>query len=80
MEKPSALGRSDDVAKNLLERIQEQEIVIGELKTLKKIRNEKPRVYSKQTNLLFKSDRESELVKAQKTLASLQAQYGKLAQ
>jgi len=80
MERPWARGRSDDVGNNLLERIQEQEIVIGELKTLKEIRNKKPRVYSKQPNLLFKSDRESELVKAQKTLASLQAQYGKLAQ
>lgn len=66
-------------AKILSERIEQQKIVVDELKTLKKIGNEKPRVYSKQPNLLFKSDRETELLKAQKTLASLQAQYGKLA-
>ena len=80
MEKASVVDHSRVKETQILsERIEEQKIIIGELKTLKKIRNEKPRVYSKQPNLLFRSDRETELAKAQTTLASLQAQYGSLA-
>ena len=62
----------------LSERIQEQKIIIEELKTLKNICGAKPKVYSKQPNLLFKSDREKELAQARKTLDSLQAQYDRL--
>ena len=79
MEKaPSLDPKSAKEGEILTVRIEEQKVIVDELKTLKKIRGEKPRVYSKQPNLLFKSDRETELIKAQKTLASLQALYNKL--
>jgi len=73
--KVMATAPSSVEADSLAVRIREQEIVIEELRTLKNIAGAKPRVYSKQPNLLFKSDRQSELVKAQRTLNALRKEY-----
>ena len=55
----------------LATQIREQEIIVDELKTLKKIGGAEPRVYSYQPKLLFKSSREAELVKAEKNIKAL---------
>ena len=70
---------SSKEVQTLSERIVEQQIVIQELKTLKNIAGAKPKVFSKQPNILFRSDRQTELARAQKTLTALQREYERLA-
>ena len=70
---------SSKEVQTLSERIVEQQIVIQELKTLKNIAGAKPKVFSKQPNILFRSDRQTELARAQKTLTALQREYDRLA-
>jgi len=67
----------DGKKNSLTEKIREQTILIDELKTLKNINGHKPRVYSKQPNLLFKSDRQQELAKADKLLKALKKEHEK---
>ena len=76
--KETKLRVSSKEAQSLSERIVEQQIVIQELKTLKNIAGAKPKVFSKQPNILFRSDRQTELARAQNTLTALQREYERL--